>query len=280
MSGFLAWLLARRPRPRPAGRPVRFFRHLYPSERAVLCVVLPLVVCTNVVTLILSYNAALRYVESLHMFDPKLAPLFPIVGDAILLICEGAVIYGWMIRHRVDDPTKINRGTAWLGMGFAATATLAANELHAGHSWSHRMMAAFAPVGAFILFNVALSISKWTLMALGRYGNETTVTVGEPELDAHPSPTEARRLSSSSAKRLDAGAGNRSRRGKRKGARGAARGAIEAHLASLTLEQLHHGTSEGEVWAILRAGGVQVSKPYVGRVLGEYRTSHPDTTII
>jgi len=158
------------------------FRHLSAGERGMFWVAVILTICCNAVALIVGYSLALHFVESVGVFDPKLAKLFPVLGDTVLLVAEVALIYLWMMRQRVADPSAINRGPVIAVMAVAFTVMLAAVEMRAGHSWGARLLVASAPLLAFGLFQVLLSLIKATLLALGRIGTETTVISGVPEV--------------------------------------------------------------------------------------------------
>jgi hypothetical protein len=154
------------------------FRHLSAGERALFWVAVVLTAACNVAALVVGYSLALHFVESTGVFDPKTAKLFPVLGDTVLLVAETSLIYLWMMRQRVPDPTAINRGPVIAVMAVAVGVTLAAVEMRAGHSWAARILVASAPLLAFGLFNVLLSVVKATLLALGRHPSTTTVIQG------------------------------------------------------------------------------------------------------
>lgn len=164
------------------------FRHLSAGERGLFWVALILTICCNAVALIVGYSLVLHYVESIGVFDPKLAKLFPILGDTVLLVAEVGLIYLWMMRQRVPDPSAINRGPVIAVMAIAFTVMLAAVEMRAGHSWDARLLVASAPLLAFGLFQVLLSLIKATLLALGRISTETTVIAEQAEIRSSASP--------------------------------------------------------------------------------------------
>jgi hypothetical protein len=232
-----------------------------------ICLVALLCAGLAAVSFALSYDAVYHLVLAHGHYSPRASKIYPLIMDGGMLAAELTAITMASLQPYMRRNAKRWPFTAIAIMAISGTCSIWMNLLRAGDDKIGMLIDGLPPVLMILSFQM--------LVVIVRRGSEAMGV----ELFEIPAVREAGRtvrgklrrtqnpgLSSGSVPRLEVTSN---------GHGSSVREQVEAHLATLTTEQLRD-TSEGEVYAALRADGVTVSKPYVGRVLGEWRAVRPD----
>jgi hypothetical protein len=259
------------------------FRHLPAAGRAIIVVVAVGVFAIAVVACATSYNAIYRLVGQLGLYGYRINQAFPLLLDAAFLVAELAAILGGIMRA-VTRSDEVSAGWPATAMLLCGLGTIGFNVGHAyllgGRNdpltvW-RCVVASLPPILMMVSFQVLIAIVKWVMLHLGRPLNSAaalTPTAGYgmvPSAGPYglfpPHPVYGQVPSVGQQEAPQNGHGELPEPTKR--------AAVELHLSRLSPQELGVATGSSIV-AALAGQGIPVEETYAGRILGEWRVSHP-----
>jgi hypothetical protein len=263
--------------------PVTKFRHLPAAGRAIIVVVAVGVLAIAVVACATSYNAIYRLVGQLGLYGYRINQAFPLLLDAAFLVAELAAILGGIMRA-VTRSDEVSAGWPATAMLLCGLGTIGFNVGHAyllgGRNdpltvW-RCVVASLPPILMMVSFQVLIAIVKWVMLHLGRPLNSAAAlapTAGHgmvPSAGPYglfpPHPVYGQVPS--------VGQQGVPQNGRGELAEPTKRAAVELHLSRLSPQELGVATGSSIV-AALAGQGIPVEETYAGRILGEWRVSHP-----
>ena len=149
------------------------FRHLPPVGRLIIIAVGVGVLGVAAIACATSYNAILRLVDQLGLYDTGITRAFPILLDTAFIIAELAAVLGGIMRA-VTNSDDVTKGWPYTAMLVCGLGTLGFNIGHAltlGHDsltvW-RCIVASLPPVLMIISFQVLIALTRWVMLHLGR----------------------------------------------------------------------------------------------------------------
>jgi hypothetical protein len=251
------------------------FRDLKGSGQTLIIAIAVLTFGVAAVAFADSYDAVYAWVHWMGLYSLGANRVFPLLCDATFVVAELASILGRMM-YAMTNSREVHRGWPVVTMLGVGGLTVGFNVLHAILTayqvqavpginpqvlvYSRAATAALPPLLMMAAFQINYAIVKWTMVMLGKPLSHPLLDYELSRMDDGPS--------SGSVQRLD---------DVRRKAVSTVRRAIEQHLAQRSPDELHDPqvTTGGKVHEELLARGLEVSKPYVERVLGRYRATHP-----
>jgi hypothetical protein len=261
------------------------FRHLPAAGRLIIVTVAIGVFAIAVVACATSYNAIYRLVGQLGLYGYRINQLFPLMLDAAFLVAELAAILGGIMRA-VTRSDEVSAGWPGTTMLLCGAGTIGFNVAHAyligGRGdpltvW-RCVVASLPPVLMILSFQVLIAIVKWVMLHLGRPLNSAAALTptAMPGYGLAPPPGPyglfpPHPVYGQVPSALPQGAGHN---GHGELPELTKRAAVELHLSRLDPAELSTTTGSSIV-AALAAQGVPIEETYAGRILGEWRVSHP-----
>jgi hypothetical protein len=265
------------------------FRHLPVAGRLIIVAVAVGVFAIAVVACATSYNAIYRLVSQLDLYGYRINQLFPLLLDAAFLVAELAAILGGIMRA-VTRSDEVSVGWPGATMLLCGLGTIGFNVAHAyllgGRGdpltiW-RCVVASLPPVLMILSFQVLIAIVKWVMLHLGRPLNSAAALTPTtmPGYGLVPPPSGPYGLfpphpvygQVPSAHQQGA-----PQNGHGELAESTKRAAVEMYLSRLAPEELGVATGSSIV-AALAGQGIAVEETYAGRILGEWRVTHPAPT--
>jgi hypothetical protein len=262
------------------------FRHLPVAGRAIIVAVAIGVFAIAVVACATSYNAIYRLISQLGLYGYRINQAFPLMLDAAFLVAELAAILGGIMRA-VTRSDEVSVGWPGVTMLLCGLGAIGFNVAHAyllgGRSDPLTMwrcvVASLPPVLMILSFQVLIAIVKWVMLHLGRPLNSAaalTPTAGYgmvPPAGPYglfpPHPVWGQVPSPGQQGAPHNGHGELPEPTKR--------AAVEMYLSRLSPQELGVTTASSVV-AALAGQGIAVEETYAGRILGEWRITHPAPT--
>jgi hypothetical protein len=262
------------------------FRHLPVAGRLIIVAVAIGVFAIAVVACATSYNAIYRLVGQLGLYGYRINQLFPLLLDAAFLVAELAAILGGIMRA-VTRSDEVSVGWPGATMLLCGLGTIGFNVAHAyligGRGdpltiW-RCVVASLPPVLMILSFQVLIAIVKWVMLHLGRPLNSAAALT--PTVPGYgmvppgpyglfpPHPVYGQVPSASQQGAPQNGHGELAESTKR--------AAVEMYLSRLSPQEVGVATGSSIV-AALAGQGIAVEETYAGRILGEWRVTHPVPT--
>jgi hypothetical protein len=261
------------------------FRHLPVAGRVIIVAVAIGVFAIAVVACATSYNAIYRLVGQLGLYGYRINQAFPLMLDAAFLVAELAAILGGIMRA-VTRSDEVSAGWPGAAMLLCGLGTIGFNVGHAyllgGRGdpltvW-RCVVAALPPVLMMVSFQVLIAIVKWVMLHLGRPLNSAAVlapTAGYGMVP--PSPYGLFPPHPVYGQVPSVGQQGAGQNGHGELPEPTKRAAVELYLSRLSPQELGVATGSSVI-AALAGQGIAVEETYAGRILGEWRVSHPAST--
>jgi Protein of unknown function (DUF2637) len=261
------------------------FRHLPTAGRLIIVTVAIGVFAIAVVACATSYNAIYRLVGQLGLYGYRINQLFPLMLDAAFLVAELAAILGGIMRA-VTRSDEVSTGWPGTTMLLCGLGTIGFNIAHAyligGRGdpltvW-RCVVASLPPVLMILSFQVLIAIVKWVMLHLGRPLHSTAALSPMPGYGMFPPgphglfpphPVWGQMPSAAQQGSPQNGHGELGEPTKR--------AVVEMYLSRLSPPELGVATGSSVV-AALAGQGIPVEETYAGRILGEWRVTHPVPT--
>jgi hypothetical protein len=260
------------------------FRHLPVAGRIIIVAVASGVFAIAVVACATSYNAIYRLVGQLGLYGYRITQLFPLLLDAAFLVAELAAILGGIMRA-VTRSDQVSAGWPGTTMLLCGVGTIGFNVAHAyligGRGdpltvW-RCVVASLPPVLMILSFQVLIAIVKWVMLHLGRPLNSAAAlapTMPGYGMVAPPGPYGLFPPHPVYGQVPSPGQQGVPQNGQGELAEPTKRAAVEMYLSRLDPAQL--GVTTGSSIVLALAGqGIPVEETYAGRILGEWRVTHP-----
>jgi hypothetical protein len=259
------------------------FRHLPAAGRVIIVVVAIGVLAIAVVACATSYNAIYRLVGQLGLYGYRINQAFPLLLDAAFLVAELAAILGGIMRA-VTRSDAVSTGWPGTAMLLCGLGTIGFNVGHAyllgGRGdpltvW-RCVVASLPPVLMMVSFQVLIAIVKWVMLHLGRPLNSAAALTPTPLPYgmAGPGPYGLFPPHPVYGQVPSVGQQGAGQNGHPELAEPTKRAAVEMYLSQLSPQELGVATGSSVV-AALAGQGIAVEETYAGRILGEWRVTHP-----
>ena len=259
------------------------FRHLPAAGRLIIVAVAIGVFAVAVVACATSYNAIYRLVGDLGLYGYRINQLFPLMLDAAFLVAELAAILGGIMRA-VTRSDEVSAGWPGTTMLLCGAGTIGFNVAHAyligGRGdpltvW-RCVVASLPPVLMILSFQVLIAIVKWVMLHLGRPLNSAAALTPTPGYGMVPPASAYGVFPPHSVYGQVPSVGQQGvpQNGHGELPEPTKRAAVELHLSRLTPQELGVATGSSIV-AVLAGQGIAVEETYAGRILGEWRVTHP-----